>query len=333
MFMQQENKTKYKLVQNDLAPVLLIAYNRPDHFRKALIALRKNTISIYTDLHVAIDGPKNNEDKLKQKLILETIEENINYFKEIKIHKSKINKGLKKNIVESITNMFKYYDKIIVLEDDLITAKNFLSYMNEALKFYEKKTKIWHIAGKNEVNFKDKKNETFLWRFMHCSGWATWKNRWFFFNSDASLLIKKFKNKNINKFNLDGIKNSWEQLENNANGKINTWAILWYATIFLNNGLCLSPWFSYVKNIGSDGSGAHDSKTLGYLESQPLNHDGVFSAPKEFVESKSALRIMKQAYKAKPGLIKFFIKITQMFISNSNYEKLKNSYYKVYRLF
>jgi hypothetical protein len=43
----------------------------------------------------------------------------------------------------------------------------------------------------------------------------------------------------------------------NYEKKIHTWAIFWYASIFLNNGLCLHPRESLVKNIGFDGSGVN----------------------------------------------------------------------------
>ena len=42
--------------------------------------------------------------------------------------------------------------------------------------------------------------------------------------------------------------------------KINTWAIFWYQTIFLNSGLCLMPNKSLVYNAGFDGTGINTSE-------------------------------------------------------------------------
>ena len=36
---------------------------------------------------------------------------------------------------------------------------------------------------------------------------------------------------------------------------MNTWAVFWYASVFLNNGLSLHPAQSLTHNIGHDGSG------------------------------------------------------------------------------
>ena len=44
----------------------------------------------------------------------------------------------------------------------------------------------------------------------------------------------------------------WDQIIDNFEFQINTWAIFWYATIFNISGLCVNPWFSYIDNIGQD---------------------------------------------------------------------------------
>jgi hypothetical protein len=40
-------------------------------------------------------------------------------------------------------------------------------------------------------------------------------------------------------------------------GKVDSWAIRWYLTTFLMQGLTLYPGRSLVRNIGFDGSGTH----------------------------------------------------------------------------
>lgn len=65
----------------------------------------------------------------------------------------------------------------------------------------------------------------------------------------------------IKDFNFDDSMDFWSQVLHNKQGKINSWAIYWYATIFLNDGLFLHPRDSFVKNIGHDGSGVHCGKS------------------------------------------------------------------------
>ena len=65
----------------------------------------------------------------------------------------------------------------------------------------------------------------------------------------------------INRFNFDGfIRNNYQQIVLNEEKKINTWAIFWYQTIFLNSGLCLMPNKSLVYNAGFDGTGINTSE-------------------------------------------------------------------------
>ena len=262
--------------KNDFAPILLIAFNRPNHFYQTLIALCKNRFADKSFLYISIDGPISENDKKSQKLIYEYLKIAKNYFAKVIILKNKVNKGLAENITESISYVLKQHKKIIVVEDDLITSKSFLNFMNDALDFYEEKKEIWHINGHNIVNIKNKKNEIFLWRFMNCWGWATWRDRWFNLEINPEVFIQKFNDQMIYKFNLDGSANFWDQVIQNAKGEKKTWAIFWYATIFLNNGICVSPWFSYVKNIGFDGSGINCEKNISKNKVKEINTSGKF---------------------------------------------------------
>ena len=53
-------------------------------------------------------------------------------------------------------------------------------------------------------------------------------------------------------------------LTDNINGLNDSWAIRWYASIFLKNMNTLFPSKSFVKNIGVDDSGEHCSYTTVY---------------------------------------------------------------------
>ncbi len=42
----------------ELAPVILFAYNRPEHTRKTLESLKKNYLADQSTLYIFVDGPK-----------------------------------------------------------------------------------------------------------------------------------------------------------------------------------------------------------------------------------------------------------------------------------
>ncbi len=308
--------------KKDFAPVLLIGFNRPNHFYLTLKALCNNRFSDKTVLYISIDGPISEKDKKSQKSIFQYIKLAESYFANVLIIKNKINKGLAENITESISYVLKQHKKIIVVEDDLITSKLFLNFMNDALDFYEDKKKVWHINGHNVVSRKNKKDEIFLWRFMNCWGWGTWRDRWLNLEMNPDLVISSFSDDMIYKFNLDGTANFWDQVIQNANGDKKTWGIFWYATIFLNNGICVSPWFSYVKNIGFDGSGINCEKKIFKTKLQEINNSGKFNGLLNLVEDKNAFKFMQKKYR-KPFLKVVIIKIIKKFFGIPVYEILK----------
>ena len=64
--MKEEKKNDPEIISNQLAPILLIGFNRPIHFQKTLLALRENEKAKQSTLYISIDGPRN-EDDIKMK--------------------------------------------------------------------------------------------------------------------------------------------------------------------------------------------------------------------------------------------------------------------------
>ncbi|MDF1593151.1 MAG: hypothetical protein P1P89_16675 [Desulfobacterales bacterium] len=169
------------------------------------------------------------------------------------------------SIIPGVTEVINKFERIIVLEDDLVTAPYFLNYMNDALNKYKKIEKVMHIAGyMYPIEGKDFP-QTFFYRPASCWGWATWKRAWDHFDPDLKSRVGQFTPAMKNEFNMGGVYNDyWNHVELNLKGRIHTWAIKWYFSVFLKDGLCLHPTKSLVENIGHDGTGAHCVKTQKY---------------------------------------------------------------------
>ena len=243
------------------APIALFVFNRPHHTLETLLALSKNDNAEKSILYIYCDGPKDNATLEEQQKINEVREivESQKWPKKIIVYKSKTNIGLKESILKGVTQVVNKHGKIIVLEDDIVTSRGFLNYMNNALYKYENNKEVMHIGAfmpKTTVYFP--LSEIFFSPFMSCWGWATWKSRWQNLDLDTTNLLSRLSdNKTLYRFNLDGTLEHHHQLMANANGKLSTWAIYWYATIFFSNGLCLYPNRSMVKNIGFDNTGVN----------------------------------------------------------------------------
>ena len=282
--------------KNILAPIVLIAFNRANHFKQTLSALAKNKEAKDSMLYICIDGPRNLEEKKNQKEMCDYVEIIRTQFLNIKIIKQNYNIGLAKNMIQNVTSIVNKHGKLIVIEDDDFVSEAFLKFMNDALTYYEPHKKVWHIASHTFVNNHEKINDVFLHRVMYCWGWATWKDRWSFFEKDPEALINEFTNEDIKKFNLDDTEPFWSQVLNNYSGHINTWAIFWYATIFKNKGLCMNPFYSYVRNIGLDGSGVHKNINKKLQDLQVINNDGKFNPQIDIEENFLAVNEIKKYY-------------------------------------
>lgn len=240
---------------NDFAPVALFVYNRPEHTKKTLDALSVNKFSDKTDLIIYSDAAKNQAAEENVRSVRNIIRQYSSCFANVKVVERDVNCGLAKNIIEGVTRVVNEYGQVIVLEDDIVCSPVFLEFMNSALERYKDSTSVWHISGWNYPINTDGLPDVFFWRTMNCWGWATWADRWQYFKKNPQQLLHAWSKDEISRFNLDGEYDFWSQITANEQGKLDTWAIFWYATIFQHHGFCLNPVQSYVANIGNDGSG------------------------------------------------------------------------------
>lgn len=278
-----------------IAPIVLFAYRRPEHTRRTLEALAANEMASESELFVFIDGPRGEDDKGNVAEVRHLAQMTKGFARVEVIQRSR-NYGLAQNIIEGVTEIVNYYGRVIVLEDDIMTSPFFLKFMNEALHRYAGEPKIWHVSGWNYPIDPEGLPEAFCWRVMNCWGWATWRDRWSRFQKDPERLMRAWSRKEINRFNLDGAYNFWAQVLRNHKGRLNTWAVFWYATIFENGGLCLNPTRSLVSNIGHDGTGQHCRNESPYGK-ESLTLDPPLNFPNVLEECQEATRRIKKLLK------------------------------------
>lgn len=277
----------------NLAPIILFVYNRPWHTRKTVESLKKNKLADVSDLIIYSDEAKDDADKKNIQDVRNYLR-SVNGFKSVQIIEQQTNKGLVDSIVNGVTKVVNKYGKVIVLEDDIVTSLYFLKYMNDALKYYQNNEKVMHISGYMFPVDSVGLEQTFFLRSPSCWGWATWGRSWNYFEINIDNLSRQFSKKEVNSFNLDGVYNFWRQVVDNKKGIINTWAIFWYASVFIRQGLCLHPAISMTQNIGYDASGTHCGHSSIFnvaLDSQPVT----FFEPK-INESTLALKKLQQFF-------------------------------------
>ena len=298
-------------------PVIIFVYNRPQHTRETVEALLKNDLADQSDLTVFSDAAKNSGAAQQVQEVRDYLK-TITGFKSVRIVEREENWGLAKSIIQGVTEVVNQYGKVIVLEDDIVTSPAFLQFMNQALNFYEEQKRIWHVSGWSYPIETEGLDDVFLWRAMNCWGWATWADRWQYFKKNPTALIENWSAEEKNRFALDGSNSFWKQVEANAEGKIDTWAIFWAATIFQNSGLCLNPAVSYSDNIGHDGSGVHCGSTNSYRPTN-LCTSRQINLIEDYKESGVAVARIIEFYKRlkKPFHVRLVNKISRMLLDRN----------------
>lgn len=234
----------------DTAPVLLFCYKRCRHLLQSVSALQKNLLAEQSELYIFSDGAKNTFDEPAVSEVRSYLK-TIKGFKKIYIIESPVNKGLANSIIEGVSQIFEKYDKVIVLEDDLVTSYNFLSFMNQALKFYEHRD-VFSIAGFSFPIVGLDSSSVYFTKRASSWGWATWKNRW----EKIDWQVKDFSGtmgstRQRREFNKMGSDLSG-MLEKQMQGKIDSWAIRWCYHQFRQQLYTVYPALSKVCNIGFD---------------------------------------------------------------------------------
>jgi hypothetical protein len=239
---------------NDLAPIVLFVYNRLWHTKKTIESLQNNALAKDSVLYIYSDYFKDEKSKRKVDEVREYVN-TITGFKEVNLVFREYNYGLANSVIDGVNEVIDKHGKVIVLEDDLVSGQYFLKFMNDCLTRYQEEKRIWHVSGYmypvDDIN----SCEVLFTNYTSSWGWGTWKDRWKFFERDPDSLIKEFSKQQIKKFNFNGFEDIWYQVIANKKGKLYTWAVFWYATVFKKDGLCVYPYKSLIKNIGHDGSG------------------------------------------------------------------------------
>ena len=158
-------------------PVLVIAFNRPDHLKTLIERLREVQP---TNVFVAIDGPRNFVDQ-GQVDECRALVQTIDWTDNLHTHFQDTNLGCGKGVTAAITWFFNNVDRGIILEDDIIPEPSFFPFCIELLDRYEHDERVFAISGCNPVPPHALSNPEASYRFAqvtHVWGWATWKRSW-----------------------------------------------------------------------------------------------------------------------------------------------------------
>ncbi len=234
--------------------LVVFAYNRDEHLKKVLEALRKN--EKVDSLYIFQDGLKCEEHRNGWENTRKVIED-YEWCSPIRIY-SKYNKGLANSIVDGINKVFEDNDAIIVLEDDCVPTACFISFMKQCFERYRYDGQVYTISGYSWPIRVEKQENDIYFCGRSCSyGWGTWKDRWDKYKRDYDVLGRL-------KTTEEGSKNlaMWGMdlelmLVQTLRRQNDSWSVFWSLKIIEEQGYNIVPYNNLITNIGFDGSGVH----------------------------------------------------------------------------
>jgi hypothetical protein len=290
-------------------PVALFCYNRPEHTDQTIAALRLNSLASNTELHIFSDGPKTELDRAGVdgvRRLLKTVEG----FKSVNVVERPTNFGLARSVITGVSDLFERYERLVVLEDDIVTAPDYLAFASEALAAYATEKRVFSVTGYNFPLRIDPSYAFDAYFSYRCNswGWATWRDRW----NAVDWELKDYPDFKTNQaarrqFNRGGNDLSG-MLDLQVQGKIDSWAIRWCYAHHLNNAFCVFPVQSRIQNIGFDGTGVH------------CEPDPRFSAGIQSNRSSGPLRFPHEV-KPDPQILRAFYKLN----SNSLQKRIRSA--------
>ena len=243
-------------MNNIIAPILVYAYNRPEHLQQCISSLQANQLAADSELYVFSDAARSEADREAVSEVRSYVR-TITGFKALHIVEREENWGLARSIIDGVSTTLQRYDRVIVVEDDLVLAPFFLQFMNDALETYKDEERVGHIQACDFTN-DPSLPETFLIKWTGSWGWATWARAWQHFNPDGSALLAELERRRMTRqFDFNGKYGYTRMLRRQIAGKNNSWAIRWNASLFLADMLSLNVGRSLVQNNGFDGSGTN----------------------------------------------------------------------------
>ena len=245
------------MYEKDLAPICLFVHDRINKTKMTIDSLKMNNLASKSELFIFSDGWS---DKVTRDKIIElrVFLKEINGFRKITIIESSINKGLANSVINGVTKVLKDHDKVIVLEDDLITTINFLNFMNESLHFYKDCNEVQSISGYSlKINNKTNSSDVYFHKRAHSWSWATWKNNWNEVIFDKEKLKNELSPEILKSFSNSCGEDISEMLQNSIKGINDSWYVRWAYDHFKKGNLSVYPFYSKVKNIGFSSEGTN----------------------------------------------------------------------------
>ncbi len=242
------------------APIAVFAFNRPDLLSRTLTALAANDLAGDSPLTIFCDGPRHEGDAAGTQAV-RNLARSATGFASLDVVERPRNMGCAASIIDGLTEMFRRHERLVVIEDDILTSPHTLRFLNEGLARYADNAAVFNIAAWSPPDIARQlppgyPYDVYAIPRFNCWGWASWRDRFQDIDWDVTD-YPAFKNSPQQRqaFNAGGDDMS-PMLDAQMEGRLDTWDIRADYARFKKGMLGINPVRSHALNIGM-GSGTH----------------------------------------------------------------------------
>lgn len=248
-------------MKTTLAPVVVFAYNRPVHLQRTLDALAACRLAAQSEVHVFADGPKKPAAAAAVADVRGVLarEAGGGRFAVFHVHASDVNLGLANSIIRGVGHVLAVHGRVIVLEDDLLVAADFLEFMNDCLTCYADDASVGAVTGFSPLPVLPAScaGDVYLASRNSSQGWGTWSRVWDGVDWAAAGAERLATDRALRcAFNREGT-DRYDRLRRQLAGRIDSWSIRFGLSMFLRGMGTVYPAVNRIANTGYDGSGIH----------------------------------------------------------------------------
>ena len=221
-----------------------------------------NDLADRSELYIFSDAPVHgNEEKVQS---VRDYIKTINRFKKVHIIERENNDRVANNR-NGTRMLLDRFGKMIYLEEDVVTAPGFLTFINQALDKYDRNDRIFSISGYTPpISISNSyQHDVFLLRRFNAWGFGIWKNRldqMRYVSPDEYECFAANKMR-VKEFVEAGGEDMMRMLKRDAYGEIDAGDVKMMYAQFLSGQYTIYPSKSLVQNIGHDGTGIHCIKS------------------------------------------------------------------------
>jgi len=266
------------------APVVLIAFNRPELTRRTLETIRQ---AAPRRLLLLADGPRPDRPE-DEALCAEVRAElrKVDWPCEVSERFSERNLGCEANIELGLDWVFSQVDEAIIFEDDCLPDPTFFRFAEELLERYRGDDRVWHVAGNSHwvdpASFDNLSYDFSTWASVW--GWATWRRAWQKHRADfprdhsesrgswdtAPAVRVGSTTPAPGSLCTTSARRHFESVAQSYDGNAYGWDSHWWVTIMVNGGLSATPALNLVANDGFGEGATHTRSSRGVTPSEPM---------------------------------------------------------------